>query len=389
MVDLLALEAIRVLRPALFEDLKSHSDCLVRSSSDIQLMMDLESRKAELRQELSKMRERAATDRELLDSVFRLLFPETQKLLGTGGYGSIMTWRKERRVACEEVLRVYLHAGLDDAVMPTGDIQTLVEALTDEPKLTGLVNSLDVKQLEQALDRLEDYQGDYPEESVPIAVPILANQMGRLSKESDGGFLSIDPRFKATRVVLRLFWKMPNPQAIADCMDNILAKTNSLSGKLRLVEMVGHHESIGHGLVSEDRAGTLEKQVVQGLISATTQELKAEWDLVGLSLHPIRWCHGDDKDHLTEKLRGHLNDAEFVLALLGSAVGNVRYSTGRTMKRLPWDALFGVFGEDLKVAVSRLGSLPRFLEISDEDRETINLAQEYSAGTKTDEWNDS
>ena len=389
LADLLALEAIRVLRPALFEDLKSHSDCLVRSSSDIKLMMGLDTRKREVKTELKDMLERAETDRGLLDSVFRVLFPETQEILGNSTYGPVTktTWRKDRRVACEEVLRAYLHGGLDDAVVPTGDIQALVEALTDETKLTALVDSLDVKQFEQALERLEDYQGDYPTESVPVAVPILTNQMGRLSKEPDG-FLPLAPRFKATRVILRLFWRMPDPQVLSDCMDNILAKTNALSGKLHLVEMVGYRESMGHRLVNENRAGELEKQIVLGLTSATTEQLRAEWDLSGLSLDPMMWLHSNEKEDLGTKLRGHLKDDEFVLALLRSAAGKVRYSTGRTTKRLPWNALFDVFGEDLEVAVNRLVSPQVPLDISDEDRDTINLAQEYSAGAKTDGWND-
>ena len=107
LADLLGLEAIRVLRPALFENLRNHSKILVHCSSDLQLVMGSANRKQEINQELTKMLEDAAADRALLDSVFTILFPATQEFLTNNSYGSTSTatWRKDRRVACEEVLR--------------------------------------------------------------------------------------------------------------------------------------------------------------------------------------------------------------------------------------------------------------------------------------------
>ena len=274
-------------------------------------------------------------------------------------------------------------------MIPSGELQTLLEALTDEGKLLGLLESLDSKQLEQALERLEDYQTDYQTAAVLTAVPILINQMGRLSREP-GGFLGIAPRVKASRVVLRLLWKTRDPETLANQMDEILPKISTLSGRLELVEMVGHRESGGHKLVSEERGVKLEKLIVKELISATSEQLGTEWDLIGLSLRPLRWLETDKAENLADRLREHLADNAFVFNLLRKAVGTVYSSDGHRQKRLPWDALVVVFGDELTVAVERLANCQTFCDTAEEeDSEIIQLAQTCAAGTKTDDWEES
>ena len=386
LADLLSLDAIRVLRPELFEALRTHSDCLVHSSSDIQIMMGGDSRKQEIKKTLLQMLDHAAADREILESVFRHLFPVTQEILGTFGYSSDSkaAWRRDRRVACEEMLRIYLQAGLDDTVVSSGEIQALLDALTDETQLETLLGGLDADRLGQALEWLEDYQGEYPIEAVPTAVPVLTNLMGNLSAEP-GGFLAIPPRIKVSRVILRLMRRMDDPETLATCIGEILQKVPTLSGRLDLVEMVSHRESVGHRLVSEVQARKLEQQIVKELESITTDHLRAEWDLIGLSLRPLLWLQDAEKRNLAERLRSHLSNDEFVLALLRSAVVNIYSTGGLTGKGFHWDDLVTVFGEEIAAAAARLSNSPLWLEITEDDRDTVNLANKYAAGEMANE----
>ena len=384
LADLLGLEAVRVLRPALFEDLRSHSECLVYSSSDGRLTAALGGQRQENVDELSKMLKRSGTDQTIMSSVFKILFPATQEFLGHSYYGeSIKTaWRKERRVACEEVLRIYLQSGLDDTAIPSGDIRAILESLDDETKLTELLGSLDDDRLGYVLDRLEDYEMDYPIESIPVAVPILTNSMAKLSPAARSP-LDISVRFKASRVILRMLRRVGDPETLASLMCQILPKVDSLSGRLQLVEMVGHRESIGHELVSEKQARKFEKQIVADLTSATAPQLRTEWDLVGLALRAVRRLPDEDKFILAERLREHLSDDELVLALLRAAInaGNTFSDGQRTIRLLPWDALLDVFGEGLGSAVDRLADSQWFLENAEEgDRDTVELAKRYATG---------
>ena len=225
---------------------------------------------------------------------------------------------------------------------------------------------------------------EYPIEAVPIAVPVLTNLMGSLSAEPDG-FLSIPSRIKASRVILRLMRRIEDPETLATCIDEVLLKVPSLSGRLDLVEMVGHRQSVGHGLVSEDQAHKLEQQIVQELKSITTADLRAEWDLIGLSLRPLLWLQDAQKDNLAERLRSHLSDDEFVLDLLRSSVVKVYSIGGLVHKLLHWDDLVQAFGKELAAAVVKLPNSPLWLEITEDDRNTISLAKQHAAGEMANE----
>ena len=273
---------------------------------------------------------------------------------------------------------------LTKALVPSHGIQDLVEALTDENKLTRLLDALDDQQFEATLVRLADFESDFPAEAVPIAVPVLVNRMKKLSPHSDGMF-GVPPRFKITRLVLRLLRRIENPDDLMAITSSILGKVDSLSGWFELVEMVGHRESIGHELVNEDQAQKLEDQFVDRLKSATAEQLVCEWDLFVLSLRTVNWHEGEDKTRLVKRLREHLVVEEFVLTLLCTAVNYAQYN-GHTDKRLSWDSLVEVFGEGLTDAVDRLARSPMCQNLPEDDQDTINLAQKYASGWRPEEW---
>ncbi len=380
LADLLSLEAVRVLRPSLFNDLRAHVNCLVRSESVPESWLNEEVRNREIKKELSAMLDRAGSDRGILNSVFETLFPATQTFLGRMGYGPEWdaVWRKQRRVACEEVFRIYLQGGLDEGMIPSRELKDLVEALTDEQKLIRLVDALDEQQFEASLERLEDYEQDFPVEAAHVAVPVIVNRMGRLSPH-DSGMFSFSPRFKATRIVVRLLTRIEDPIALGDCVSDMIKRVDTLSGWFELVEMVGHRESVGDNLINEDRARKLEEQLVNRLKSATTEELTNEWNLFALSIRPLNWLEGEERSRLASRLREHLVDDRFVLALLRTSV-NYAYLNGHPQKRLFWDALVETFGDGLTAAVNTLVRSQFYHELSGEDQDTIKLAERYTSG---------
>ena len=387
LADLLGLEAIRILRPSLFSDLRAHVHCLVHTEAGPASWRNEEIRNNETAKELSSMLERAGHDSDILNFAFEVLFPVTQGFLGRGYYGSAQVgrWRMQRRVACEEVLRIYLQAGLDEGMIPSRELKDLLEALTDEQRLIGLVDALDEQHFEASLERLEDYEQDFPAEAASKAVPVLLNRMGRLSPH-DAGMLALSPRFKVTRVVLRLLTRIKDPEALSASVSRMLERVDSLSGQFQLVEMVGHKESVGHKLIGEDQARILEEQLVDRLKSATTEELTNEWNLFALSLRPLNWVEGEERDRLASKLREHLADDGFVLTLLRTAV-NYAHRNGHSQKRLFWDHLTEVFGERIADAIDRLAHSPNAYQAAPEyDQDTISLAQRYVSGLGPNSW---
>ena len=387
LADLLGLEALRILRPSLFDELRAHTEYLVHSESVSGLLMPEDARN-KIKRELSEVLDRAGGERDVLSSVLEIMFPATQGPLGRSSHGPdwIPSWRKQRRVACEEVLRIYLQAGLDEDTIPSREVQELVGALTDGKRLAALLDALDEQRFEAALERLEDFEGDYPAEAAPVAVPALVNRMGQLSDHSTGMF-DLSPRFKVTRVVLRLLKRIEGPEDLMASVCLMLGEIDSLSGWFELIEMVGHRQSVGHQLISEDQARKLEEQLVERLESATARQLMGEWNLFALSLRTRHWLEDEDGSQLGARLREHLVEDGFVLALLRTAV-NYAHSNGRTEKRLFWNELIEVFGEELVDAVDRLARAPSYGDLAEEDQNTIDLAQGYASGGRPKAWHE-
>ena len=187
------------------------------------------------------------------------------------------------------------------------------------------------------------------------------------------------PRFKATRIVLRLLTRIEDPTVLSDCVSEMFRRADSLSGQFELVEMVGHRESVGHKLISEEQARKLEGQLVDHLTSATAEELTNEWNLFALSLRPLNWLEGEEMSRLAFRLREHLIDDGFVLTLLRTAVSYVHYN-GHSEKRFSWDHMIKVFGEGIADAVDRLAQSSLYTDLPVYDQDTIKLAQMYASG---------
>ena len=72
-------------------------------------------------------------------------------------------------------------------------LRSLVESLANEERLTQLLKQFDEQQLEQALERLADFEDAFPAEGAAVAIPIFVNCMGNLSNDM-GGFFGIPPQ---------------------------------------------------------------------------------------------------------------------------------------------------------------------------------------------------
>ena len=174
--------------------------------------------------ELTKLTSGGDDSNEGMKKVLEILFPSTQGFLGGMAYGLgwDATWRKERRVACEEVLQIYLQAGLDEGALEHRQVEELAAALSDERELGKLLDALGETQLEEALARLEAYEQEFPTEAVPVAVPVLTNRMKGLSRFSRG--VSFAPRFSVHRVVLRLMRRIDDPDRLMEIMRTVLQR---------------------------------------------------------------------------------------------------------------------------------------------------------------------
>ena len=387
LADLLGLEAIRILRPSAFEDLRAHGDFLAMSDSEAQLYRTAEDRERDS-QELRNIVEHAAGDGTVIQSALRTLFPEAHDAaFGSydGSAHSSGVRRRERRVASAPVLQTYLQAAVGEGALHSREVRELVDALAGEAKLSGLLDSFDDQRLEEALERLGDYEQDFSIDAVRAAIPVLANRMGRLSSHAAGPF-RVAPRWQASLLIRRLLRRAGDQQTLATIIRGVLDRVDSLSASFALVSSVGHRGSMGQRLVSAADAAEVEEQLVRRLEAATSEELADEWDLSFITRQALSWLEGEESDRLGGRLREHLRDDRFVLTLLCTSV-SYGYSGSRAQKLLrPWDTFVEAFGDQLAEATGRLAGSRLYQEATSDDQDTVDLARKYSAGERPEGW---
>lgn len=377
-VDVLALETIRILEPAVFAMIPEAVEALTTPSSDLgQARPKDEQHKKLLEQMLD-----AATDKDAVKQLLTRLFPACQQHLQNMHFGPEWSkeWSKNRRVAHERMLRFYLEKSYPEHILPNTTIRKFFESLGDERGLRELLSELTNPQLEEIVSRLEDFEDDYPIESVEPAIAALFSQLHRVTDDRSL-WLGFSAEMKLHRVIYRLLKRLKSEQEREKVVTRLFAAPDiSLRGKRILVLMSGHQKNVGHGFISAVVADRLEADLSAMIASAEGAALATEGDLIRLCV----WVRQHGTDQNTASLRMGLVHRDAFLSLLKSAMTESQSQTlgdaaiGRD-KRLAWKTLGDVVGEDdlvqrVKNLVANGQSMP------DGYKETVDLALRYADG---------
>lgn len=379
LVDLLALEAIRVLLPDVFAQISACADLLTRTDSD----RDYGAEKTRERFEalLSSAGEREGEVRELC----RRIFPPSRRWIDNHHYGAnwLADWRKNGRLAHPEVLKFYLEKGLPSSVLGERVIQEILGCLGSEAKLKEQLGALDAEALEQAIGRLETYEEDFSSEVASIAVPVFLNEGDRLREEKRGMF-DFGSNMAVSRIALRLLRAVPQDD-MDECVMGMMGAITSLSKKRMLVDLVGYADGNGHKLVTEECAAALYEEVRAELLDASKEQLIKERELWQLLL----WAD-DGSTQVPDFLKAKLDDDRFALQLFRSGVSE-RHTMGmgdvasRKETTLPWEYLSELVGEkNLRTAVLSIVQNIDSLVADERDRLAVETAQVYVGGWRPD-----
>lgn len=148
---------------------------------------------------------------------------------------------------------------------------------------------------------------------------------------------------------------------------------------------VGHQKGAGHGLISEEAAGDLERTLQNEIRAATPGQLAADWDLLNLLLTSSHW--EGNQPVLALPTEPRLN-----AKILSSSRSEVRRQAwgNRAVRRAPrlnWDALTKVYGGDEQVREA-VESVRPMADSDERLAETIELADRYLTGWRPDKFDD-
>jgi|GEM_PF-309543 len=382
LADVLALEAIRTFLPDVYdrlhgavEALTTVSDSPLRSGSEL----------SPLKSAIDSIVEVSGTHKEVVRAMIRRLFPAAERHIGGGGYGAEFKgrWLRERRVAHEDILRLYLERVAGEGFQAFSRAERAFGVMSNQHAFDSYLRSLDVERLEDVIGSLETFEDKFaPEHAVPGTI-VLLNLLPGLPERRRGMF-DWGTGLVVGRVIYRLLRLLGDPTEIEAAVRQTLPEVKCLSSKLQIIDIVGYREGAGHKLVSEAAAAQFERTWRDEVRSAMADDLVGERDLIRVLL--LAKSDADPSE-------GPLNideSPQLTLAMLQAARSEGLSQTmgSRAVRRSPrlgWDALVELYGDEATLR-QRIDSLKATEPEGAND--LLELADKYLSGWRPKHFGD-
>lgn len=350
LIDLLAMEAIRVFRPDLMQRLTKIRTELTKTR-DYSPRKDEEAQKA-----IDALLKASPEDVPLIRALFSHLFPAAMQYVENRSYGSewLSTWRTAHRMAHADYLNLYFDRVAPDTLVAFRSTEDAFTLLDDAEALQGYLAEFDPEQLDTILEGLTAYEAKFTTGMIVPASTTLLNFIDRMPEKKNAGVFDISrPDLTVGRVVLRLLRKVVDEAARQELVAEVLAGIETYSSQLDFIHSMGHREGAGLKLISEKFAEQLQEEFVKRVQANPPAEPEREWDA---------WRVYDAvRESTGETPLDAETDPVLIRSVLLSAKSTARsQSMGsrkvKTEDRLAWDLVVGLFGSEtvVKAAVANV-----------------------------------
>ncbi|MCP1413583.1 P-loop NTPase fold protein [Paenarthrobacter sp. A20] len=378
LVDILALEAIRVFRPDLMAKL-----ALIRSALTSIRSYQGQDLATQDRTEIESFVAQAKPDTDAAESLIRRLFPAAASHLGSPSYGS--SWSgallRKRVVAHSDILNLYLERSGSTNLTSFERAEVAFSMFKDGNALDAYLRDVPPAEQESVISSLTAFEDDFPAAAVVPASAALLNLYPDLPVRPRQ-FFDLGAAMVVTRACLRLMKVLESEDERESAAREILKQLKTLSAKWQFLSMIGHWENVGHELVGEEVAAELGAALAKEVSQCPTEDLIGEVELLQLLFLPKRL------DRELPPLSNRQGDA-FALALLRSARSeSLGQSMGsRAVRRTPtlaWNVLIELYGSEVALAEAINGIDTSSL--TSDDKELLELAMRYVAGYRPNDW---
>ena len=374
LADVLALEAVRVFLPDVFTNLHGVLNSLTNTSK---LNYDNSKITEQHKSQIDMLVKASGDHGQVVRAMINRLFPAARRHIGNSHYGADCKskWIKERRVAHEDILALYLERVVGDSLLAFLHAERAWTHMADRDVFDSYLRSLDTTKLEDVIFSLKDYKDQFGPEHVVPGTIVLLNLLPDLPKPQQEIF-QLSARITVNRVIYRLLKSINDPVAVEAAVRQILPELESLSSKMEIIDMIGYQENVGRKLVSEGAAREFEKTWYHEVRSASIDDLTREVNILMILLK-VKRLEGTSEDSFQIPASPKLT-----LALLRSARTEERSRSmeSRAVRRIPilaWDTLINIYGDEATLK-TRVESLK---ETHPEDAdELLALAEKYIGG---------
>lgn len=374
LADVLSLEAVRVFLPDVFKLLHSALSALTSVNGG-------HGESEPMRAQIEALFAAAGSQREVVQAMIERLFPAGQRYISNVHYGGDgrMRWLRERMVAHDDILRLYLERTAGEGLKAYTDAELAFIYMPYQEPLDRYLRSLDPERQEDVVASLENFEDQFSPEHVVSGTTVLLNLLPDLPQRKRG-FFQVDTSMVVSRVTFRLLRSLKEAEVVEAAVDAILPQLTTLSSKMALLHQVGHRENIGHKLVSEAAATRLEKawrdEVLSTPVEALTKEPDLRWVLIfanQVAGPPEPPLVIDESPELTlALLKGAKSET------LTQAMGNRAVTRS---PRLAWDSLVELHGNE-ETLRERIGAAKAVFP--DENDGLFELAAKYIDGWRPD-----
>jgi predicted KAP-like P-loop ATPase len=234
-IDLIALEALRVYEPTVYQALPENKRLLTGTSDFGRGRNDEERRK------LAALLDNVPPERtEGVRELVKHLFPPAEWAFGGSHYGTDWTdvWYRELRVCSEDVFDRYFHFVLPRGELSQAAIDRLLAASGDRGAFRAELNVLAAKGLlEVAMDRLEAYKQQIPIAHAIPFVTAMFDSTDQLSSERTGMF-ELSPVMHAERIIFWYLKQEQDPARRGEILRAAIEHTDGLSLPLGFINLI-------------------------------------------------------------------------------------------------------------------------------------------------------
>ena len=376
LADLLALEAIRIFLPDVFKLLHSNIDGLTTNFVSASTHGD----PAHLKTQVNDLVKAAGDQSRVVESMIRRLFPAGGYCIGGIAHSSgwEQEWLRKRRVAHEDILRLYLERFANENMQAVMGAEQAWKHIADRDAFDNYFRSLDPSKLQGVIASLDAYGGQFTSEHVVTGTIVLLNLLPL--PERQRSMFDLRSIWAVPYITHRLLKSLNDLAKVEKAVRQILPELKSLSSKLELISIVGYQDGVGHKLVSEQMASVFEKDWREEVRAASVNALSDEHEILRIFLCMKQATVPSESPFEID------NSPKLTLALLRAARSE---TLGQSMgsravqrsPRLAWNELIELYGDEATLK-ERIESL-KIAKLDGAD-ELLELADKYLGGRRDD-----
>ncbi|SEE88143.1 KAP family P-loop domain-containing protein [Streptomyces sp. 2112.3] len=386
-VDLIALEAIRVQRPRACDLISQNMSALTDIQSSYGRDDGIRARNEPSVQSIIEL-----FPDNVGRSVVRLIFPAAQLYTENVWHGNDaqQAWKRDRRVAHAQLLRYYFHRELPEGAAPSVQVQMVAHAIGDEDELRAALSTIPDQLLEDVLDRLLAHLVSVPLGAIQSTVTVLLEMFQRLRVESKRFF---DPGadYAVLRPVLKLMEQVEDQKSADRIARNAYDATSSFYARHRFIGLLGERGSSQSRIISPELELELRERLRSDISSAPASVLEKERELLRTVLQAV--AHEDNESGLP--LLEAAENPRVTAQLLSTGLTTTKRQTMGSVQvhredRLAWDTLLLVYGNEERfrgaVAIMQASITAGEMEVDDRLSRALTLFEKYSSGWRPEEF---